>query len=129
MRGVVSDVVVPATLLLDVPPVCPRRSATGLRSLMATLNTPCGFALVHPILRVAHNHPLTHTRQPITLILLLARHRLHLHTTTHLRFAQHTFGSRFAEEAHFAALNGDDDFEHVCGEDCGDHEGSLEDCL
>ena len=116
MRETVSGVVIPAILPLAAMSICPLRSVTGLRP-KTTLNTPCGFALVYPLHRVTHNH------------LAIVHHHHHQH---HPAMIPHrfTFGSCFAEEAHFTEFYGNEDFEHVCDEECeGTHSVELEDCL
>ena len=111
MRETVSGVVVQAILPLAAMLICPPRSAK------TALNTPCGFTLVYPLHRVTHNH---------LAIVHHHHHRLHPAVIPH-RF---TFGSRFAEEAHFAEFYGNEDFKHVCDEECeGTHSVDLEDCL
>ena len=100
---------------------------TGLRVRIA-LSTLCGFTLIYPLHQVTHNHPAITCLPTMLLLPLICHHLHHLHPATipH-RFS---FSSYFANEAHFAKFYGDDDFEHVCDEECeGTHSVELEDYL
>lgn len=131
MRTTASVAVAWAISLLAAPRRCLLRSRTGSRRRVAT-NVPCGFALTHLLHRVAHAHHLLVIRLLVTSLLppILDRLRLlHRPVVILRRFTR--FGSRFAEEAYHAALDGDDDFEHVCDEECeGTHlDVIFEKCL